>query len=169
MKEFAAGKITAADLFGSREFLKDNYLYRWLGTLGIYGNANEEAMYPAYRVDSEGEALNGANRYTLHFAKGEYPPVKAFWSLTMYKLPESLLVDNPIDRYLINSPMLPDMKKDAEGGLTIYIQNESPGKDKESNWLPAPTGAFAMYMRLYWPEQAAMDDSWQQPKLTTLR
>jgi hypothetical protein len=104
MKEFAAGKITAADLFGSREFLKDNYLYRWLGTLGIYGNAKEEAMYPAYRVDSEGQALNGANRDTLHFAKGEYPPVKAFWSLTMYKLPQSLLVANPINRYLITPP-----------------------------------------------------------------
>jgi hypothetical protein len=83
----------------------------------------------------------------------------------MYKLPESLLVDNPIDRYLINSPMLPDMKKDAEGGLTIYIQNESPGKDKESNWLPAPKGPFAVYMRLYWPAEAALDGRWKEPAL----
>lgn len=166
VKELTAGKITSGDVFGSREFLKDNYLYRWLGTIGIYGNAKEEAMYPIYRADSEGQALSGTNRYTLRFAPGQYPPVKAFWSLTMYELPSSLLVANPIDRYLINSPMLPDMKKDADGGLTIYIQNESPGKDKESNWLPAPKGPFATYMRLYWPAEAALDGSWTQPKLT---
>lgn len=142
---------------------------RWLGTIGIYGNAKEEAMYPAYRVDSDGEALNGANRYTLHFDKGAYPPVKAFWSLTMYKLPESLLVENPINRYLINSPMIPNMKKDADGGLTIYIQNESPGKDKESNWLPAPKGPFAAYMRLYWPDEAALDGSWTEPKMNKVK
>ena len=110
-------------------------------------------MYPVYRADSEGKPLSGANRYTLHFAAGQYPPVHAFWSATMYDLPQSLLVANPINRYLINSPMLPQMKKDADGGLTIYIQNESPGKDKESNWLPAPKGPFAMYMRLYWEDR----------------
>jgi len=113
-------------------------------------------MYPIYRVDSEGQALSGANRYTMHFAAGQYPPVHAFWSLTMYDVPQSLLVANPINRYLINSPMLPLMRKDADGGLTIYIQNESPGKDMESNWLPAPKGPFAMYMRLYWPAEAAL-------------
>ena len=165
VKELTEGKITSGDVFGSRDFLKDNYLYRWLGTIGIYGNAKEEAMYPVYRADSEGQALSGANRYTLHFAAGQFPPVHAFWSLTMYDLPQSLLVANPINRYLINSPMLPNMKKDADGGLTIYIQNESPGKDKESNWLPAPKGPFAAYMRLYWPKEAALDGSWTQPKL----
>jgi hypothetical protein len=163
------GKLTSGEVFGTREYLKNNYLYRWVATIGIYGNSKQEAMYPVYRIDADGKPLNGANRYTLRFEPGKFPPVKAFWSLTMYNLPQSLLVANPIDRYLINSPMLPQMTKDADGGLTLYIQNESPGKDKESNWLPAPTGAFAMYMRLYWPEQAAMDDSWQQPKLTTLR
>ena len=122
-------------------------------------------MYPVLRMDSQGNPLNGANRYTLHFAADQYPPVHAFWSLTMYDLPQSLLVANPINRYLINSPMLPDMKKDADGGLTIYIQNESPGKDKESNWLPAPKGPFATYMRLYWPKEAALDGSWKAPKL----
>jgi len=165
LKLMGEGKITSGDVFGSCAFLKDNYLYRWLGTLGIYGNAKEEAMYPIYRVDSEGQALSGANRYTMHFAAGQYPPVHAFWSLTMYDVPQSLLMANPINRYLINSPMLPLMKKDAEGGLTIYIQNEPPGKDKESNWLPAPKGPFAMYMRLYWPAEAALDGSWTKPKL----
>jgi|SRR5690554_82209 len=165
VKEFSEGKLTSGDLFGSREYLNDNYMNRWLGTIGIYGNAKEEAMYPAYRVDSDGEVLTGANRYTLHFAADQYPPVHAFWSLTMYELPQSLLVDNPINRYLINSPMLPNMKKDADGGLTIYIQNESPGKDKESNWLPAPKGPFAAYMRLYWPDEAALNGSWTEPKM----
>jgi len=165
IRKMEEGKITSGDVFGSRDFLKDNYLYRWIGTIGIYGNAKEEAMYPVYRVDSAGKPLSGANRYTLRFAPDQYPPVNAFWSLTMYDLPQSLLVANPINRYLINSPMLPQMKKDADGGLTIYIQHESPGKDKESNWLPAPKGPFATYMRLYWPKQAALDGSWTQPKL----
>ena len=165
VKELTDGKLTSGDVFGSREFLKDNYLNRWLGTIGIYGNAKEEAMYPIYRVDSAGKPLSGTDRYTLRFAPGQYPPVHAFWSLTMYDLPQSLLVANPINRYLINSPMLPQMKKDADGGLTIYIQHESPGKDKEANWLPAPKGPFATYMRLYWPKHAALDGSWTQPKL----
>ena len=165
IKLMVEGKITSGDVFGSREFLGDNYLYRWIGTIGIYGNAKEEAMYPVLRMDSEGQPLSGANRYTLHFAAGQYPPVHAFWSLTMYDLPQSLLVANPINRYLINSPMLPNMKKDTDGGLTLYIQNESPGKDKESNWLPAPKGPFATYMRLYWPKEAALDGTWQAPKL----
>jgi hypothetical protein len=169
VKELTEGKITSGDILGSREQLKDNYLYRWLGTIGIYGNAKEEAMYPVYRADSEGQALSGTNRYTLHFAAGKYPPVHAFWSLTMYDLPQSLLVANPINRYLINSPMLPQMKKDADGGLTMYIQHESPGKDKESNWLPAPKGPFAMYMRLYWPAEAALDGSWTQPELLKVK
>ena len=165
LKQMEEGKITSGDVFGSREFLGDNYLYRWIGTIGIYGNAKEEAMYPVLRTDSEGKPLSGTNRYTLHFAADQYPPVHAFWSLTMYDLPQSLLVANPIKRYLINSPMLPQMKKDADGGLSIYIQNESPGKDKESNWLPAPKGAFTTYMRLYWPKEAALDGSWKAPKL----
>ena len=169
VKLLDTGKLTSGQVFGTRKFLDNNYLYRWVATIGIYGNTKQEAMYPIYRTDAEGKPLTGANRYTLHFAKGDYPPVKAFWSLTMYKLPESLLVANPINRYLINSPMLPDLKKDADGGLTLFIQNESPGKDKESNWLPAPTGPFAMYMRLYWPAEAALDGSWKQPKLETVK
>jgi hypothetical protein len=163
------GKLASGDVFGTRKFLKNNYMYRWVATIGIYGNTKQEAMYPIYRVDAEGKPLTGGNRYTLHFAPGKYPPVKAFWSLTMYDQPQSLLVANPINRYLINSPMLPELKKDADGGLTLYIQNESPGKGKESNWLPAPKGPFAMYMRLYWPAPAALDGSWKQPPLETVK
>lgn len=159
------GKITSGDVFGTREFMKNNYLYRWLATIGIWGNSKQEAMYPIYFTDASGEKLNGANRYTLHFSKGKLPPAHAFWSLTMYQLPESLLVANPIDRYLINSPMLPDMKMDTDGGLTLYIQHESPGKDLESNWLPAPKGPFSSYLRIYWPKAEATEGKWTPPVL----
>lgn len=166
MAEVSAGKITSGDLFGTRQYLKNNYLLRMAAALlGIYGNSKEEAMYPAYRVDAEGKPLDGSKRYTVHFKADEFPPVNAFWSVTMYDLPASLLVENPINRYLINSPMLPDLKRDADGGVTLYIQHESPGPDKEANWLPAPQGPFWCAMRLYWPKEAALDGSWKQPKM----
>ena len=165
-KEFAAGKVTSGDVFGTRAFLKNNYLYRMAAAvLGIYGNSKQEAMYPTYYVDETKQKLSGANRYTLRFAPGQLPPVNAFWSLTMYEMPQSLLVANPINRYLVNSPMLPQFKKDADGGLTLTIQNESPGKDKEANWLPAPKGPFSMIMRLYWPKAEATEGKWTSPPL----
>jgi hypothetical protein len=133
--------------------------------LGIYGNSKQEAMYPTYYVDATKQKLDGANRYALRFAPGQLPPVNAFWSLTMYEQPQSLLVANPINRYLINSPMLPQLKRDADGGLTLIVQSESPGKDKEANWLPAPKGPFSMIMRLYWPKEEAVDGKWRQPPL----
>jgi len=164
--QVTAGKVASGDVFGTREFLKNNYLYRMAGgVLGIYGNSKEEAMYPAYRADAAGHPLNGSKRYTLHFKADELPPVHAFWSVTMYDLPPSLLVSNPLQRYLINSPMLPDLKRDADGGLTLYVQHESPGPDKESNWLPAPGGPFWCAMRLYWPKPVALDGSWKRPEL----
>jgi hypothetical protein len=159
------GQVTTADLFGSPEELGDNYLYRMAGAvLGIYGNTKQEAIYPYFATDSTGAPLDGANNYTYRFAPGQLPPVKAFWSLTMYRLPEILLVANPINRYLINSPMLPTLKADPDGGYTLYIQHTSPGPDKESNWLPAPQGPFSLVERLYWPEQAALDGTWKAPK-----
>jgi hypothetical protein len=166
-KKIESGEVPIGDLPGSRAFLKNNYLYR-MGTavLGIYGNSQEEAMYPLYGVDAEGQKLNGANKYTMHFASGQLPPVNAFWSLTMYELPASLLVANPLNRYLLNSPMLPQFVKDADGGLTLYVQNESPGKDKEPNWLPAPKGPFLVFMRLYWPKPEALDGTWKHPPMT---
>ena len=165
-KEIDAGTVTSGQLFGTREYLKNNYLYRMAGAvLGIYGNSKQEAMYPAYAIDAAGQKLDGANRYTVHFVAGQLPPVNAFWSLTMYDLPQSLLVANPINRYLLNSPMLPQFVKDADGGLTFYVQNELPGKDKEPNWLPAPKGPFFIAMRLYWPKEAALDGSWKKPPM----
>jgi hypothetical protein len=165
-----AGKVAVGDLFGTREYLKNNYLYRMAGAvMGIYGNSKQEAMYPPYGVDSEGQKLDGANKYTVRFAPGQLPPANAFWSLTMYGLPESLLVANPINRYLVNSPMLPQFVKDSDGGLTLYIQNESPGKDKEANWLPAPKGPFTIYMRIYWPKEEALNGTWKQPPMTKVQ
>ncbi|HEV7318086.1 MAG TPA: DUF1254 domain-containing protein [Ensifer sp.] len=164
--ELDTGKRTSADSFGTREYLNGRYLDRMSGAvLGIYGNSKDEAIYPAYFTSDDKKPLSGENRYTLRFEPGQLPPVNAFWSLTLYQLPASLLYANPLNRYLINSPMLADLKKDADGGVTLYVQNESPGADKEANWLPAPTGPFFMAMRLYWPKADALDGKWKAPAL----
>jgi hypothetical protein len=161
-----AGRISSGDLFGTRQRLGNDYARRMAGAvLGIYGNTKEEAIYPAYAVDAAGQPLDGAGRYTLRFAPGGLPPVRAFWSLTMYQLPSRLLVANSLGRYLINSPMLPSLKRDADGGITIYVQRESPGPGREANWLPAPAGPFFMVMRLYWPQPDALDGRWKAPPL----
>ena len=160
------GKRTSADGFGSREFLNDDYLARMsAAALGIYGNSKAEAIYPVYFVDDANRPLSGENGYELRFAPGQLPPVNAFWSLTLYELPSSLLSANRLNRYLINSPMLPSLKRDADGGVTLYIQHVSPGPDKEANWLPAPSGPFFMAMRLYWPKPEARDGRWTAPPL----
>jgi hypothetical protein len=144
-------------LFGNREFFNGNWLLRAGGTkVGIYGNDAEEATYPFTKALASGEALDGSKKnYTLTFPAGQLPPVNAFWSVTMYDGKTQLLIENPINRYLINSPMLPNLKKNADGSLTLYIQNKSPGADKESNWLPAPNGDIYLVMRLYWPKTEA--------------
>jgi hypothetical protein len=163
-------EVTSGDLFGTRDYLKNNYLFRMAGgVIGLYGNSKLEAMYPFYGVDADGQKLDGANRYTVRFAPGQLPPVNAFWSLTMYELPTSLLVANPLNRYLINSPMLPQFKRDADGGLTLLIQHESPGKNKEANWLPAPKGPFFIAMRVYWPKDEALNGTWTAPPMTRVR
>ena len=167
LKRVNAGEVTSGDVLGTRESLKNNYLYRMHGTVaGIWGNVKEEAIYPGWYSDSSGQKLDASKgRYQVRFAPGQLPPVNAFWSFTMYGMPSHLLVANPINRYLINSPMLPDLKRDADGGLTIYVQHESPGKDKESNWLPAPDGPFVLVLRMYWPKAEALNGTWKQPPL----
>lgn len=160
------GKRTAAEGFGTRDYLKNDYLVRMASAvLGIYGNSKEEALYPAYYVDAAGDKLDGSKRYELRFGPDAFPPVNAFWSLTMYGLPDSLLVANPLGRYLINSAMLPQLKRDADGGVTLILQHASPGKEHESNWLPTPQGPFWSVLRLYAPKQAALDGSWKAPAL----
>jgi hypothetical protein len=141
--------------FGDRAFYNGDWLKRAAAAKGgIFGNSAIEAMYPLTRVTADGETLDGSkHNYTLTFAKGSLPPVNAFWSVTMYDGKTQFLIDNPINRYLINSPMLPGMKMNPDGSLSLYIQKESPGKAKESNWLPAPDGPIYLVMRLYWPKQ----------------
>jgi hypothetical protein len=169
-QQIDTGKVTSGDLFGTREYLKNNYLYRMAAAiLGIFGNSKQEAMYPLYLADDNGQLLSGANRYTLHFAPDQLPPVNAFWSLTMYELPASLLVANPLNRYLLNSPMLPQFQRNADDGITFFIQAESPGADLEANWLPAPKGSFFCAMRLYWPKSEALEGQWSPPPMQQVR
>jgi hypothetical protein len=146
-----------ASVFGDGAFFKGDWLKRAAAAKGgIYGNDAVEAMYPMTRVDAAGETLDGSkHNYTLTFPAGQLPPVNAFWSVTMYDGKSQLLIENPINRYLINSPMLPAMKKNADGSLTLYIQKDSPGKAREANWLPAPAGTIYLVMRLYWPKSEA--------------
>jgi hypothetical protein len=158
-------EVGSAQFFGTAADLKGNNLYRMAGAvLGIYGNTAAEAIYPFFDADSAGEPLTGANNYTYRFAKDQLPPVNAFWSLTAYELPQSLLVPNPINRYLINSEMESSLVPDADGGYTFYIQNASPGIEKEANWLPAPNGRFALVLRLYWPKPDALNGTWKAPQ-----
>ncbi|QOV92527.1 DUF1254 domain-containing protein [Humisphaera borealis] len=165
-KKVDAKELTSGDMFGTREYLKNNYLYRMFAAVfGIFGNSKQEAMYPMYGVDADRHALDGTHRYALRFAPGQLPPVNGFWSLTMYQMPESLLFANSLKRYLLNSPMLSQFQKDSDGGITLLIQNSSPGKDKESNWLPAPKGPFMAVMRLYWPKDDALTGKWTAPAL----
>jgi len=144
-------------LFGDRLFYSGDWLKRAAAAKGgIYGNDAVEAVYPMTKTLANGEPLDGSkNNYTLTFPAGQFPPVNAFWSVTMYDGKTQLLIENPIDRYLINSPMLPGMKTNSDGSLTLYIQNKSPGADRESNWLPAPKGEIYLVMRLYCPKTEA--------------
>lgn len=159
------GQVSSADFFGTAADLKGNYLYRMAGAaLGIYGNTAAEAIYPVSFSDSTGAPLTGANNYTYRFPPGQLPPVNAFWSLTMYELPKSLLVANPINRYLVNSPMLPGLVKDPDDGYTIFIQHHSPGAEQQANWLPAPPGPFVVVLRLYCPKPEALSGQWTAPE-----
>jgi hypothetical protein len=164
------GEVTSGDAFGTREYLKNNYLYRMgAAVTAIYGLSKEEAIYLPYFVDGDGQKLDGTNRYSLGFKKGQLPPANSFWSLTLYDQPASLLVANPINRYLLNSTMLSQFKMDDDGGLTLHVQNESPGKDTEANWLPSPKGPVWVVLRLYVPKPDALEGRWIAPPMKRLQ
>ena len=129
---------------------------------GFVANDPEEAMYLNVSLDSEGKALTGANKYVIHFDKDGQPKVNAFWSVTMYN-PQYNLVDNPINRYSRGDRS--GMKLNADGSLDLYLQKNSPGPDKEGNWLPAPDGNFFLIMRTYLPGKDLVDQTWQPPPL----
>jgi hypothetical protein len=134
-----------------------------IAQLGLGANSPEDAIYPLNLGDETGKPLDGASKYTLHFEKGATPPVGAFWSVTLYDT-EGFPVANPLNRFALSSWM--PFKYDADGSLTLYFQNESPGKDKEPNWLPAPKGSFNLTMRLYAPRSEALTGKWNPPPVT---
>ncbi|MFO0803823.1 MAG: DUF1254 domain-containing protein [Gemmataceae bacterium] len=149
---------TRAGLYGT------DYLQRaFITAIGLGANRPQDAVYPTGEVDAEGKPFDGANKYVMRFPKGQTPPADGFWSVTMYDA-AYFFVDNPLNKYTV-SPRN-DLKFNDDGSLDIYIQNESPGKDKEANWLPAPKGRFILMMRLYWPREKApsiIDGSWKLP------
>jgi len=138
-----------------------------VAAFGWPANVEQDAVYPYTTVDSSGQKLNGANRYTLTFAKGQTPPVNGFWSITMYQIDQGWwFVPNPLNKFTV-SPRN-DLQYNADGSLTLYFQHESPGKDKEANWLPAPKGDFLPMLRMYWPKDknpSILDASWSPPQI----
>lgn len=177
VKVHGTDPLSSTKIFGTRAFLtqsaKKNYNFNNMflpravaADRGLYGNSAAEATYPTYFVDADGSPLNAAkNNYTITFEKTELPPVKAFWSLTMYDGKSQLLINNPLNRYLLNSPMMDDFVMNEDGSLTLYVQKESPGKEFEANWLPAPDGPFYAVMRLYGPKKEALEGKWTNPPM----
>ena len=136
-----------------------------VAAFGWPANREKDAVYPNTDVDSTGQKLTGADKYTLTFAKGQSPPVNAFWSITMYEIDQGWwFVPNPLNKFTVSLRDNPKFNED--GSLTLYFQNESPGTDKEANWLPAPKGPFVPMLRMYWPKETApsiLDGSWTPP------
>jgi hypothetical protein len=141
-----------------------DYLQRALVTaIGLGANRPQDAVYPTSEVDADAKPYNGANKYVLHFDKGKTPPADGFWSLTMYN-GDYFFVANPLNRFTLSARNA--LKKNADGSVDLYIQNENPGSAKESNWLPAPEGKFILMLRLYWPKEkppSIIDGTWHPP------
>ena len=167
IKRINTDEVSSSDMFGTRDFLKGNYLYRYAGAkLGLYGNSGEEAIYLAYFVDANHQPLDASKTsYTLVFPKDQLPPARAFWSITMYDGKTQFLVANPLKRYLLNSTMLKSFKYGKDGSLTFYLQKNSPGVSQQSNWLPAPDGPFYSILRIYMPAPESVNGSWKKPQM----
>jgi hypothetical protein len=150
-------------VFGPGSKMRSNYLVRAFAAMfGLYGNDAAEAYYPVGVSDGAGRALDGSkHRYLMRFDEDELPQVDAFWSMTMYGLPDQLMVENPIGRYSIGDRS--ELRYGKDGSLTIYIQHDSPGKTKASNWLPAPDGPFSLQFRMYLPKPAALEPLYLPP------
>ncbi len=170
LKAKAQQQTSSQGFFGSRQQLGSDYLtFRSMGAmLGIYGNSSEEAFYATQQAGPDGNVLDGRRRWVLRFEPGQLPPVTEFWSVTMYTLPERLLVENPIQRYSIGD-RTSGLKLGTDGSLEIYIQSENPGADKVSNWLPAPAGPFFFVARLYGPKDPVLKGTWKLPRLTEIK
>ncbi|MFC1412863.1 DUF1254 domain-containing protein [Streptacidiphilus sp. N1-12] len=169
LREAEAAHPSSAGLFGTRAELGDDFLLRAVGVdKGLYGLPTAEAWYGGWLTDTAGNRPpNAAARdYTVHFTADQLPKARFFWSATLYRLPERLLVDNPIDRYSIGD-RTPGLVYDADGGLTLYVQHTRPADpDQAANWLPAPAGPFTVITRIYGPASAVLDGTWQLPDLT---
>ena len=137
-----------------------------MALIRLGANLPEDVIYQRATIDADGRPLTGANRYVVHFLKGQLPPVNAFWSLTMYNAKQAF-VQNPINRYAIGNR--DKLKLDPDGSLTLHVQPDSPGKDKESNWLPAPKDTFNVVMWLYWPKQEILDGTWKIPPVERVK
>jgi len=137
------------------------------GKSNIYDNRPEETKYIYTDDDIQGKQLDGHNNYAITFPKGQTPPVKGFWSVTLYNA-EHFFNDNPLGRYSLGTKNK-TLKYNADGSLTLYAGAKSPGADKESNWLPAPKGTFSLYIRCYWAEQAVLDGTWLPPKVELVK
>lgn len=164
MKKLSEGGIDAAKFFGTRKRVGKNYMDRALGVyMGIFGNVKEVSVYLSMPADADGKPLDGSkSTYTLTFTREQMPPVDYFWSITMYKLPQRWLVDNPINRCSIGSSTA-GLKTNEDGSLVIYVCKESPGNDKVRNWLPAPDGPFWTVMRCYGPSPSIVDGTYKRP------
>jgi hypothetical protein len=173
----ASDPLGSAKVFGTRDSLNEAaalmgqpnmYLPRGSAALiGLYGNSGEEAVYPGYLVDNEGNQLNAAeHNYVMKFTADGIPPAKAFWSLSLYDGPTQLFIENPLDRYLLNSAMMEGFVFEDDGSLLINVQKDSPGAEREANWSPAPDGLFYLALRLYLPEQRVLDGEWAAPTLS---
>lgn len=142
----------------------NDYLQRaFVAFFGLGANLPQDAIYPTAETDNHGKPLSGKNKYVLHFNKGQIPPVKGFWSLTMYN-DQYFFVENPLNRYTLSQRDA--LKQNEDGSIDLYIQKDSPGTEKEANWLPAPQGNFVLMFRFYWPEQALLDAKWEPPAVT---
>jgi hypothetical protein len=141
-----------------------DYLNRaFVTAIGLGANRIQDAVYPTSLKGADGSDYNGANKYVMHFPKGQLPPTEGFWSITMYDA-NYFFITNPINRYSISARQ--SLKANADGSVDLYIQNQSPGADKESNWLPAPSGKFILMLRMYWPNEtppSIIDGSWKPP------
>ncbi|MCY2996756.1 MAG: DUF1214 domain-containing protein, partial [Planctomycetota bacterium] len=134
----------------------------------MYDNKPDETKYIYRDYDSEGQQLHGQNNYTVTFAKGQEPPVNGFWSLTLYN-DKHVFHANTLKRYSLGTKSKSFLKYNPDGSLTLYFGAKSPGKDKESNWVPAPEGTFSLYIRVYWAEQSVLDGTWMPPQVLMVK
>ncbi len=166
--EAAGANITDPSLyFRTRQDLDQDYFNRAVGVLvGIFGNWKSISVYYSLQTDAQGSQLDGEHKYVLRMSEDQVPPVRFFWSFTMYNLPHRYLVENPIKRYSIGSAT-PGLQREPNGSVTLYVSKDSPGEQKESNWLPAPDGPFWVVLRTYGPDETILNGTWKLPQVTT--